>query len=268
MLQAALAAGKHIVCEKPLVSEFAQLGGILEAHSRRPDLKVASCSSRFQVCPPVRRARQLIADGHLGKIVSVRLQNSVDAPRPFGSQPAWKRDRRQSGGGLCMDWGVYDLDWLRFMLGPVFDPVALMGRVDHWRDEGTGLETGYAAQIKCRDGLVISLERRFENGPRFQRAEVRGTAGGINLPFMPGAENEHLVAYRYRDDKLEETTRPERMNGWDDILAYPVIDMVQAIAEGLDPASPLAAQPQIYRLIEALYTSHESGRSVAISQTD
>jgi predicted dehydrogenase len=267
MLKAVLEAGKHVVCEKPLVMNLGELHGVLAAHKRHAFLKVASCSSRFNICPPVRRARDLIAQGRLGKILRVRLNNSVALPLPISSLAAWKRSRVTSGGGLCMDWGVYDLDWLRFLLGELFDPVALMGSIDHSFNHETDLETGYAAHILCRNGLTISLERRPEHGPRFQRAEIRGTEGGLDLPFMPGSDQEALTVYRHDQAKKKTfriDTLPVRMNDWGTILAYPIIDLAQAIVEKREVASPLSIQNRIYAVIAALYRSSAAGKSVAV----
>lgn len=266
MTVAALEAGKHVICEKPLVMTLDELRRVQEVQRLRPELRVASCSSRFHCCPPVRRARDLVAAGRLGKILTVRLNTSSEYPGPANSWPAWKRQRTTSGGGLLMDWGVYDLDWLQFLLGDLFQPESVTGSIGHWPDQGMDLETSYLAHIRCRDGLTISLERRPEHGPRFQRAEIRGEAGGLDLPFMPGAKPEQLRFYRRRnDDTLELTELPETMNNWDAILAYPIVDLTRVLRHGGEIASPLEHQRKIYVLIAAIYKSATSGESVRLT---
>ncbi|SDS18259.1 Gfo/Idh/MocA family oxidoreductase [Opitutus sp. GAS368] len=267
IIEAALAAGKHIVCEKPLVMNLEELRAVEAAHCRHPHLKLASSSSRFHACPPVRKARELIARGRLGKILTVRLNISSEYPRAVASQPAWRRQRATSGGGIAMDWAVYDLDWLRYLLGDLFVPKAVMGSINFWQDEGTKLETSYLAHILCERGLTISLERRPEHGPQFQRAEIRGTDGGLDLPFMPGGGPPGLVWYHRIDNAtLQEEALAEKMNDWDSILAYPVIDLARALAENREVASPLEVQPGIYGVIAALYQSAQTGESVAVTR--
>ena len=266
MMEAALVAGKHVVCEKPLVMSLAELREFAALQAKYSGLMLASCSSRFQVCPPVRAARELIGQGKLGRVQTVRLNNSLELPPPLASLPAWKRSPVTSGGGLLMDWGVYDLDWLRHLLGDLFDPVEVLGQVDYWGDEGSGLETGYAARILCRSGLTICLERRPEHGPRFQRAEVRGIEGGLNLPFMPGEGAPATLEWHRCENHITLTTivASAPMCDWGPILAYPVIDFVQAIAEGREVASPFSVQIKIHGVIEALFRSSELGKSVAV----
>jgi predicted dehydrogenase len=264
MILAALAAGKHVVCEKPLVADAAELPEIMAAAQQRPDLKVASCSSRFLVCPPVRKASEWLAAGQLGKILRVRLQNAMP-PIALSSLPTWKRSRATAGGGLVMDWGPYDLDWLQLLLGPEFDPVRIFARTSDWGHEEASLETGFAAELLCRSGLAIGWERRTESGPPFQRAEVRGTLGGLDLPFMPGSSLEGLTHYRLGSEQsLGREIVSDPVGSWGSILAYPILDLAEAIVHGRAVASPLAAQVKIHRVIEALYRSAASGRSEAV----
>lgn len=265
MVEAALAAGKHVVCEKPLVMNLDELARMETVQRRQPHLKVASCSSRFNVCPPVRRAREMIAAGQLGRILTVRLNSSIELPKALSALPAWKRHRSTSGGGLAMDWGVYDLDWLQFVLGDLFQPLSVMGSVDFFPGQGTGLETSYLAHLHCGGGLTIALERRPEHGPRFQRAEIRGTEGGLDLPFMPGDNPHNLLWHRRTShDELQTEVLPEQVSGWDAILSYPIVDLAHALSANREVASPLAAQAPIYRVIAALYQSASSGASVPV----
>lgn len=266
MILAALAAGKHVVCEKPLVMNLHELAEVENSLQRHPGLRFASCSSRFLCCPPVRAARRMIASGRLGRILTVRLNISSEYPQPAAGQPEWKRRPETSGGGLLMDWGPYDLDWLRFLLGHSFEPLSVSGSVNRWNGGDSGLETGYCALINCRDGLTISLERRPEHGPQFQRAEIRGTDGGLDLPFMPGGTPPQPKWYhRTGNDQLSTETLPEQMCGWDSILSYPVLDLAGALLENRREASPITAQRGIYETITALYQSAaHGGRAVSI----
>ena len=266
MLLSALEAGKHVICEKPLVVSPDELEAVDVVSSGHPGILVASCSSRFQVCPPVRRARSLIAEGSLGRLSHVRLHHSIEPPAPLSSLPRWKQNAATSGGGLCLDWGVYDLDWLQFVLGSAFDPVAVTAQLDRTGYADAGLETGYGATIVCRNGLTISLERRPEQGPRFQRAEIRGTAAGLDLPFMPGTDASAFTRFVQAGSEVVRENLAEVMCGWSPILEFPVFDLANAIIEERPPASPLSAQRLIHRTIAAIYDSATTGRTSVLAE--
>jgi predicted dehydrogenase len=267
MILEAIAAGKHVICEKPFVMNLAEFDEVMAALRERPQLKVSSCSSRFQVCPPVREARSFISGGRIGKVLRVRLDNAMPPPVPLSALPAWKRSRETGGGGIAMDWGVYDLDWLQFLLGSAFDPTEIFGRTDCWGQEEAALETGFSAEILCHSGLTIGWERRTEQGPPFQRAELRGSAGGLDLPFMPGGTPTGLTHHWHGEDAaLHSDLVSGPVSDWDAILAYPVIDLAEAIAHDRDVATPPAAMRRIQAVIEALYESAASGKSASIAR--
>jgi dihydrodiol dehydrogenase / D-xylose 1-dehydrogenase (NADP) len=265
MMIAAIEAGKHVICEKPFVMNLGELDEVERAARAHPGIKVSSCSCRFQVAPPVREARDFLRGGHLGKLSRARLSNAMPPAPPLTALPAWKRARATGAGGVAMDWGVYDLDWLRFLLGESFDPVEVFGKTDCSSHEEAALETSFSAEILCRSGLTVGWERRSEQGPPFQRAEVRGSAGGLDLPFMPGGSPAALTLHRYSDGKsLQSKVISDAVGGWDAILAFPIIDLAEAIAFGRDVASPPERARMIHAVIEALYESSLSGRSVRV----
>jgi predicted dehydrogenase len=266
MTIAAIEAGKHVVCEKPFAMNTRELAEVSEAYRRRKDLKIASCSSRFLVCPSARKAREMLLSGKIGDMLRVRFSVAMPPLIPISSLPVWKRDRATSGGGLLMDWGVYDLDWFRFVLGAAFDPVAVFAKTDCWGYGREGLETGFSAEILCRSGLRVTWERRSEQGPVFQRAEIRGTVGGMDLPFMPGDATKALTVYSLdRGGELRTETTHESVSGWDQILAHPIFDLAEAIASGGPVASQLSSQCMIHSVIEAVYGSSATGRLFQVS---
>jgi predicted dehydrogenase len=239
---------------------------ISRAHSRRRDLKIASCSSRFLVCPSARKAREILLEGRLGEVLRVRFVVAMPHLAPISALPAWKRDRATSGGGLMIDWGVYDLDWFRFVLGEAFEPVSVLATTDCWGYEKEGLETGFSAEILCRSGLHVAWERRSEQGPMFQRAEIRGSDAGMDLPFMPGDATKELTLYSFdREGVLRKQSTNESVSGWDQILAYPILNLAEAIASDGPVASPLPTQAMIHSVIDAAYHSSSESRLVAVS---
>lgn len=111
----AVLAGKHVLCEKPLgitpeeSDELARL-------SEKTD-KICGVVFNNRHLPSAIRARQLIADGRIGDVVSFRSaylhSSSTDPNKPRG----WKQDKDICGGGVLFDLGSHAIDLLSFMLG-------------------------------------------------------------------------------------------------------------------------------------------------------
>jgi predicted dehydrogenase len=161
-----------------------------------------------------------------------------------------------------MDWGVYDLDWMGFLLGKLFDPVAVFARTDNWRWEKGDIDSSFSAEILLSSGISIAWERRIEHGPDNKRIEIRGAAAGLDLPFMPGDLPEALTLHRYDEaNKLQSEVLSEPITNWGAILHHPVQDFVSAILNDHAVASPPASQVMIHGVIDALYESAASGRS-------
>lgn len=114
-VKAALAAGKHVLCEKPLGitgAEADELAALAEKSG-----KVCGVVFNNRHLPAAIRASQLVADGKLGKIVSFRSaylhSSSTDPSKPRG----WKQDKDICGGGVLFDLGSHAIDLLAFVLG-------------------------------------------------------------------------------------------------------------------------------------------------------
>ena len=116
-LKKALAAGKHVLCEKPLcvTPEQADEIAALAAESNRTTGMVFN--NRWLA--PVMRAKQLVEEGRVGRILhfhAAYLHNScIDPERRVG----WKQDRTVCGGGVLFDLGSHVIDLMSWLCGPI-----------------------------------------------------------------------------------------------------------------------------------------------------
>jgi len=115
-LVAAMAAGKHIYCDKPLVVGEENMQRMATALQTYNGIGQMAFQCRF--FPATMRAKQLIDDGFLGNIVSFRAtylhSGSVDPHKPMG----WKQ-RKSEGGGVLQDLGSHVLDLMNHLIGPI-----------------------------------------------------------------------------------------------------------------------------------------------------
>jgi len=114
-----LEAGKHIYCEKPLVISSEQAEKVIEkleaVNKNKKENSVCAVVFHNRFSPAVLRAKQLISDGRLGRIMSFRcayLHNSnIDMKKNAG----WKQTIDIGGGGVLFDLGSHAIDMIRFL---------------------------------------------------------------------------------------------------------------------------------------------------------
>lgn len=114
-VKAALAHGKNVLCEKPLGITAAQAEELAALAGNTNSICGVVFNNRH--LPAALRAASLVAEGHLGKIVSFRSaylhSSSTDPAKPRG----WKQDKDICGGGVLFDLGSHAIDLLSFVLG-------------------------------------------------------------------------------------------------------------------------------------------------------
>ena len=192
----ALAAGKHVLCEKPLALKAEQIDPLIAAR----DASGLMCVEGFMVChhPQWHRVRQLLRDGAIGEL------RQVDAAFAFNNpDPGNIRNRPETGGGAVYDIGVYPSVTTRF---------------------ATGLEPrGISAQLQLENGVDVfarveadfgSFGLSFYCSTRMaphQRITFHGSEGVIELraPWNAGvAGPAQLVITRGYDETRIERYEP------------------------------------------------------------
>ncbi len=120
--QAAIAAEKHILCEKPLGLNYSEARELEVAAERSHKIHMVAFTFRF--VPALRFLRRLVAEGHFGEIRHWRLSCFTDLMLDPGKPAAWRNQRVQAGAGILADIGSHCIDFARHLLG---DFVAVSG---------------------------------------------------------------------------------------------------------------------------------------------
>lgn len=122
---ACAAAGKHVICEKPVARTAAEAVAIWAAFRDSGLGHFVPFWSRYE--PPLVRARELIADGAVGRVRWFTYRRHM--PRTAGSAFTWRDDAAVSAAGAVADLGVHMIDGLRWMLGAEPQRVLAHGQV-------------------------------------------------------------------------------------------------------------------------------------------
>jgi predicted dehydrogenase len=121
---AALAAGKHVLCEKPLANSLDEAREMLAAAKRAG--VVAMVNFNYRRVPAVQFAQQLIANGRIGEVRhwrAVYLQDWINDPEfPL----VWRLRREVAGSGALGDIGAHIVDLAHFLIGPITEVIGTM----------------------------------------------------------------------------------------------------------------------------------------------
>ena len=116
-LNKAIQAGKHVLCEKPLCISPAQAQELLALPNQNGQVLGMVFNNRWMA--PVLRAKQLLDEGRIGRILSFSASylhsSATDVERPAG----WKQDKTVCGGGVLFDLGSHAIDLICYLCGPI-----------------------------------------------------------------------------------------------------------------------------------------------------
>ena len=196
---AALAAGKHVLCEKPLANTVADAEAMVAAAAAHPDL-VAMVGFSYRRMPAIQLARRLVAEGRIGTVRHVRAQYLQDWLADPQAPWVWRVDRERAGSGALGDIGAHVVDLAQFITGEVVSGVsALLETFVHERPVPTELHgLGGSAVVGAPmrpvtvddaaaflgrlsgGGLAVFEATRLAWGRRNQiRLEVNGSDGSL-----------------------------------------------------------------------------------------
>src|SRR5437016_10132240 len=148
---AALAAGAHVLCERPLALTLQGVERLLQASEKHSKRVMVGMNHRFR--SDVQAARGFLAGGDIGPLQAVR--GGWYTFQPSRQLLGWRLRRQEAGGGAFLDLGLLLLDlglWLAGWPAPKRVSANMIGQ------SKDGLEDMATAQVVCDDGVSISLE--------------------------------------------------------------------------------------------------------------
>ena len=186
MALAAAAAGKHIICEKPLARTVAQ-GQAMIAACRAAGVRLL-VAHVVRFFPEYALARRLVAEGQVGRPGVVRLARGSSRPqRPLED---WFRDETKSGG-LLLDLMIHDFDYARWVAGEV-ESVLARSIGSHAPD--APVDYGLAI-LRHRDGALSHVAGAWAYPPTEFRTglEIAGDGGLIEFDSAASAPIDLLL---------------------------------------------------------------------------
>ncbi|MFP1629018.1 Gfo/Idh/MocA family protein [Streptomyces sp. 5K101] len=287
---AALEAGKHVLCEKPLANSVAEAEAMASAaEAARARGQLAMVGFNYRRVPALTYARRLIADGRLGTLRHIRvayLQDwLVDPDFPL----TWRLEREHAGSGALGDLGAHIVDLAQYLAGEPL--VGVSAQLETFvkerpllRGASAGLTASGGAERgpvtvddaavftgRLASGALASFEAtRMASGRKNAlRLEVNGELGSLafdlerlnELSFHDHREPAVTAGFRRilvteaEHPYLDAWWPPGHALGYEHTFAHQARDLVVAIATGAQPVPSFADGLQVQRVLAAVEES-------------
>jgi predicted dehydrogenase len=262
-------AGCHILLEKPISHSLERLDH-LEAAVRKNGSKVL-VAFQFRFHPGLMRAKQLISDGEIGRVISAHVHFGEYLPtwHPWEDYRKGYAARADMGGGVVLTQ-CHSLDYLPWLMGKVESAWGFAAKLS---DLEVDVEDTAKIGLRFVGGSLGSLHLDYNQQPPAHRFEVIGTKGSLKWDLSDGATR----IYRASPESIATSTGMGIKAGgeWD---TYPlpegwernVMFMEQmkhfvAVVSGKEkPSCTLDDGVRVMKLISAVYESQKTGKLIAL----
>jgi predicted dehydrogenase len=290
---AALEAGKHVLCEKPLANTVDEAQAMTDAASRAAARGVRSMVGfTYRRVPAATFARDLVAAGRLGEIRQVRAEYLQDWLMDADAPLTWRLQKDRAGSGALGDIGAHAVDLVEYITGLKVETVSgILETIVNERPlmgEGVGL-SGTALEERgpvtvddlalftgrLSSGALASFEAtRFRTGRKNAlRIEIAGSLGAVSFDLermnelefydatLPGTELgfRRILVTEHDHPYLAPWWPTGHMLGYEHGFSHQVVDFVNAIAEGSQPEPSFDDGLHIQRVLAAVERSSTAG---------
>lgn len=244
----AIAAGKHVLCEKPIALSSRDAQKLLDVADRHPDVKVME-AFMYRHHPQWIKAKEIVSSGQIGHLCTIQSFFSY-----FNDDPQNIRNQAEIGGGALMDIGCYNISLSRFLYDS--EPTRVLGIVD--RDPEFQTDRLSSGILQFNEGTST-----FTCGTQltpYQRVHAFGTRGRveIEIPFNAPPDRP-CKAWLQQNGNIQE-------------FSFDICDQYQiqgdlfskSILDDTEVPTPLSDALHNMRVIEAIFDSAQTNQWVSI----
>jgi predicted dehydrogenase len=290
---AALEAGKHVLCEKPLANSVEEAVVMAEAAERARARGVRSMVGfTYRRVPAIAHARRLVAEGRLGEIRHVRAQYLQDWLVDPESPLTWRLQKERAGSGALGDIGAHVIDLTQFITGERLAGVSALTETFVKERPLPGAVHGLSAEVGSGRGQVTVDDAalfigRFTGGALASYEATRFATGRKNAIRLELNGSEGSLAFDFEDMNVLQVyaagTPPTEAGftrvivtepghpyvehwwpaghglGYEHGFTHQAADLLDAIAQGRDPEPSFADGLAVQRVLAAVETSAATG---------
>ncbi len=244
----ALAAGKHVLCEKPIALTATEAETLVAAGKKYPHLKLME-AFMYRHHPQWQRAKAIVDAGGIGQLRTIQSIFSY-----YLTDPTNVRNQADIGGGGLMDIGCYNISLSRFIYGS--EPSKVVGLIEY--DPQLKTDRLTSGMMQFADGTAtFTCSTQLSN---YQRVQILGTEGRIEIEIPFNAPpDKPCIMWHTANGKTQE-------------IQFPTVDQYTiqgelfslAIINNTAVPTPIEDAVANMRVIDALVASEKNGGWVRI----
>jgi predicted dehydrogenase len=254
-------AGKHIIVEKPMAITKEQLDAMEEACERNGVMLSSVAQSRFT--SGVRKAKQAIEEGYLGKLVCADVYMKFNRSQEYYNTGGWRGTKAMDGGGALMNQGIHGVDLLLYLAGDVKSVYAVSKTLARQIE----VEDTLSAVLEFKSGATGVIQATTSVYPGYpRRLELNGDKGTIVLEegnlIRWDMEDTTLPAVTLKSNVRSSASTPTDFSADNHTKQFK--DVIQALRGGTKPLVDLREGRRAVDLILAIYKSAEEKRVIEL----
>lgn len=286
---AALDAGKHVLCEKPLANSVDEAAAMTRAADAARARGVRSMVGfTYRRVPAIGLAQQLVDEGRIGRVLHVRGQYLQDWLSDAASPMTWRLERHRAGSGALGDIGAHIIDLAQHVTGESLTGVsALTETFVTERPNSTSNGSPAMGAVTVDDAVVMvsrmtggalatfEATRSATGRKNAIRLEINGTRGSIAFDFEDmnvlhvydaGASERdagftRVLVTEAAHPYVSGWWPPGHILGYEHGFTHQAVDLLTDIGTGRDPSPSFADGLQIQRILAAVEDSADAGGS-------
>ena len=246
-------AGKHVLCEKPIVTRLDELDQI-ESAAKAHQVTIFEAYSYLHH-PQFQMIYEMIGSGRLGRLHLITCRDAFSLPPEDRSNI---RLNPQLGGGSLWDVGVYPVT---FGMGLANAGLPTQVWASQLKND-TDVDIAMSGQMRFSNGVVVQISCGFRSPPR-RGALIIGDEGMLDV-------DDHLTAQEPGEPPVDSHMVFTDRSGNQETIRIPAVDiylgeveaMEACVLDGAAPAVPISLSRQFLKTVLALYESAETGQLV------
>ncbi|MCH7224585.1 Gfo/Idh/MocA family protein [Haloferula sp. A504] len=262
---AALNAGKHVICEKPLEVTTERIDQLMDAAAKNGKTLAAVLNRRFH--PGMDAFKKAADEGRFGILTNASCYVKWYRDQAYYDSAGWRGTWALDGGGALMNQSIHTVDALLYLAGPVKSVQANTACLAHERIEVEDIVVAIVEFHNGARGVIECSTCTWSKDGHPARVQLSGTEGSVFLA------DESFEIWDFMNEKPEDAeirstlmkgqeaglgaNDPKAINFYQHQRNFE--EVVNAIAEGREPSTSAAEARKPVELIQAIYKSAQNG---------